>query len=45
MARLLVCLVVFVAGVGCTSTTVKQNPGPHDHGFRFYRPKPYLLWP
>lgn len=39
---ILLILLVPVAG-GCASTTVKQNPGPHDHGFRFYRPKPYLL--
>jgi hypothetical protein len=29
--------------LGCASTTIKKNPGPHDHGFRFYRPKPYLF--
>jgi hypothetical protein len=27
----------------CASTTVRKNPGPHDHGIRYYRPKPYLL--
>ena len=27
----------------CASTTVKKDPGPHDRGIRFYRPKPYLL--
>ena len=27
----------------CASTTVKKDPGPHDHGIRYYRPKPYLL--
>jgi hypothetical protein len=29
--------------LGCASTTVKKNPGPHDHGVRYYLPKPYLL--
>lgn len=31
-------------GVGCSArTVVRQNPGPHDKGIRYYRPKPYLL--
>lgn len=30
-------------GIGCASTTVRKNPGPHDHGVRYYLPKPYLL--
>ncbi|MFY7953598.1 MAG: hypothetical protein ACOVT5_13920 [Armatimonadaceae bacterium] len=29
--------------LGCASTTVKKDPGLHDRGVRFYRPKPYLL--
>lgn len=29
--------------VGCASTRVKRNPGPHDRGIRYWRPKPYLL--
>ncbi len=29
--------------LGCASTTVRKNPGPHDHGLRYYLPKPYLL--
>lgn len=28
---------------GCASTKVIRNPGPKDHGIRYYRPKPYLL--
>ncbi len=27
----------------CASTTVKSNPGKHDKGIRYYRPKPYLV--
>ena len=29
--------------VGCATTVVKKDPGSHDKGIRFYRPKPYLL--
>lgn len=29
--------------VACASTTVKKDPGPHDRGVRYYRPKPYLF--
>ncbi len=29
--------------VGCASTVVHKDPGPHDRGVRFYRPKPYLF--
>ena len=36
------CLGVSVL-VGCAATRVRKDPGPHDHGVRFYRPKPYLL--
>src|SRR5215207_8289449 len=32
-----------VGALGCASTTVTQNPGPHDNGVRYYRPKPYLM--
>lgn len=28
---------------GCTRVVVHKDPRPHDHGFRFYRPKPYLF--
>ena len=27
----------------CASTTVKKDPGQHDRGIRYYRPKPHLL--
>lgn len=36
------CFVPFFL-TACATTNVKKNPGPHDHGFRYYRPKPYLL--
>jgi hypothetical protein len=35
--------VVLAVAVGCASTTVKKNPGPHDRGVRYYLPKPYLF--
>ena len=28
---------------GCTRVVVKKDPGPDDEGFRYYRPKPYLM--
>ena len=34
---------LFVLAVGCATTTVRKNPGQHDRGLRYYRPKPYLL--
>ena len=38
---------VFVLALLCTGCTptleVRPNPGPHDGGLRYYRPKPYLL--
>jgi len=36
------CLVLLVTGC-MPHTVVRQNPGPHDKGIRYYRPKPYLL--
>lgn len=41
--NLMVALVGSVLSLGCTVTSVRQNPGEHDKGFRFYRPKPYLM--
>lgn len=43
--RPLVLLGAFVplAAAACTSTFVRKDPGQHDRGIRFYRPKPYLL--
>ncbi len=35
-------LALMVAGC-LPRTTVVSNPGPHDKGIRYYRPKPYLL--
>jgi hypothetical protein len=35
-------LIVSILLLGCASVTVNKDPGPHDKGFRFYRPKPYL---
>jgi hypothetical protein len=28
---------------GCAATRIKKDPGPHDGGLRYYRPKPYLV--
>jgi hypothetical protein len=28
---------------GCSSTRVRKDPGPLDHGIRYWRPKPYLV--
>ncbi len=39
----LLALAACAAALGCTITTYKQNPGEHDRGFRYYRPKPYLF--
>jgi hypothetical protein len=41
--RSLIALVIPLLGVACASTTVKKDPGQHDRGIRYYRPKPYLL--
>jgi hypothetical protein len=35
-------LAVLGLAAGCTRVVVKKDPGPHDRGFRFNRPKPYL---
>lgn len=40
---LLSILILSVTATGCATTTVKKDPGPHDKGIRYYRPKPYLL--
>lgn len=41
LALVLWCISV---GLGCAPRVrVKSNPGPHDQGIRYYRPKPYLL--
>ncbi len=38
------CLVLLVLCAGCfPATRVVRNPGCHDKGIRYYRPKPYLL--
>jgi hypothetical protein len=35
---------IALAVTGCLPRTfVKKDPGPHDRGFRYYRPKPYLM--
>lgn len=36
-------VVLLAAAVGCTRVVVHKDPGPHDHGFRYWRPKPYLF--
>lgn len=28
---------------GCARMVVRKDPGPRDHGIRYYRPKPYLF--
>src|SRR5262245_53391505 len=33
----------YVSLTGCTQVIVKKAPHPHDKGFRFNRPKPYLF--
>jgi len=40
--QLVMCLLLLVTGC-MPRTVVRQNPGPHDTGIRYYRPKPYLL--
>lgn len=45
MVRLCV-FIVAIAAVTCgcnPRTVIRKDPGPHDKGVRFYRPKPYLL--
>lgn len=42
-ALLIVGMAAIVA-TGCLPRTfVTKDPGPHDRGFRYYRPKPYLM--
>lgn len=44
MVRVLCLLCALLSGIGCLPrTTVHKNPGPLDHGVRYYRPKPYLF--
>lgn len=44
MTRVLLAILLMGASTGCMPrTVVRQNPGPHDKGVRYYRPKPYLL--
>ncbi len=43
-SRLLVLLcLLHVTGCFLPKTTVVKDPGPHDRGVRYYRPKPYLV--
>lgn len=41
VTALVACLALLA--LGCASTTVRKNPGPHDRGVRYNLPKPYLL--
>ena len=42
--RLVLVLTATIMSVGCNpKVRVRQNPGRHDTGIRYYRPKPYLL--
>jgi len=43
LKRKMLGIVIFAAAIGCASTVVKKNPGPHDHGVRYWRPKPYMM--
>ncbi len=44
MRRTLLLLLAALGTTGCLPrTTVHKDPGPHDKGVRYYRPKPYLL--
>ena len=37
-------LSALLTNIGCLPrTTFTKNPGPRDHGIRYYRPKPYLF--
>lgn len=36
-------VVLVAAAIGCTTVTVQKDPGPHNHGIRYWRPKPYLF--
>lgn len=42
--KLVLLVATIVMQIGCTPrVNVVSNPGPHSKGFRYYRPKPYLL--
>ncbi len=42
--RAILVLIAVVCLQGCNPRTiVKKDPGPHDRGVRYYRPKPYLF--
>jgi hypothetical protein len=43
MARIAFSLLLVVLCAGCTRVTVTKDPSPYDKGFRYYRPKPYLM--
>jgi len=43
LQRAVLALAIPLIGIACASTTVKKDPGQHDRGIRYYRPKPYLL--
>jgi hypothetical protein len=43
MVRFVLLLLLTISCLGCTQVTVKKDPGPNDKGFRYYRPKPYLM--
>ncbi|MCA9264228.1 MAG: hypothetical protein KDA60_10290 [Planctomycetales bacterium] len=42
-ALLLAMISLGMAGCWLPQTTVHKDPGPHDCGVRYYRPKPYLM--
>lgn len=44
MARAIAFMTVLaVLTGGCARMVVRKDPGPRDHGIRYYRPKPYLF--
>lgn len=43
MRRIFVLLLAVLCCSGCARVVVNKDPGPHDKGIRFYRPKPYLF--
>lgn len=41
--KISVIAIVLFSLTGCTRVVVNKDPGPHDKGFRYNRPKPYLF--
>lgn len=43
MLRVVLLAAACILPFGCARMVVNKDPGPHDKGIRFYRPKPYLF--